>query len=125
MNDYKNYFENTKGTGILATADEDGSPNMAVYARPHAMEDGTLAVIMAHNKSYQNIQNNPLASYLYLEDGPGYRGKRLHLNKLREEEDSELLRSLKRRSYSKEQEASMKPLHLVFFEVVKERPLVG
>ena len=125
MNPYKNYFENTKGTGILATADENGSPNMAVYARPHAMEDGTLAVIMAHHKSYQNIKDNPLASYLFIEDAPGYQGKRLYLNKVREEEDSELLRSLKRRSYSEEREASMKPLHLVFFEIVEERPLVG
>jgi hypothetical protein len=125
MNQYKNYFENTKGTGILATVDGDGSPNMAVYARPHAQEDGTLAVIMAHNKSYQNIQSNPHASYLYLEDGPGYRGKRLHLTRIREEDNPELIQSLKRRNYSKEREEAMKPLHLVFFEVRKERPLVG
>jgi hypothetical protein len=33
--DVKTYFENTKGSGILATADKDGMVDAAVYARPH------------------------------------------------------------------------------------------
>jgi len=34
------YFENTKGTGVLATADSEGKVDAAIYARPHVMEDG-------------------------------------------------------------------------------------
>lgn len=33
--DLNNYFENTKGRGILATADADGKVDAAVFARPH------------------------------------------------------------------------------------------
>ena len=33
------YFEKTKGTGILATADAEGHVNVAVYARPHVPDD--------------------------------------------------------------------------------------
>ena len=33
------YFENTTGTGVLATADSSGNVNAAIYARPHVMDD--------------------------------------------------------------------------------------
>ncbi len=48
------YFGNTKGLGIMSTADATGKVDAAIYARPHIMEDGTLAFIMrdrlTHNK---------------------------------------------------------------------------
>jgi hypothetical protein len=44
--DLKEYFDDTKGVGVLATADGEGKVDAAIYARPHFMEDGTLAVIM-------------------------------------------------------------------------------
>ena len=42
----KEYFENTEGRGILATADGDGKVDAAIYARPHFMDDATIALIM-------------------------------------------------------------------------------
>ena len=39
----KEYFENTKGTGVLATSDRQGKVNAAIFARPHILEDGTVA----------------------------------------------------------------------------------
>jgi len=42
----KEYFENTEGSGILSTADSDGKVDAAIYARPHFMDDGTVALIM-------------------------------------------------------------------------------
>jgi hypothetical protein len=56
--DLKEYFENTKGVGVLATADGDGKVDAAVYARPHFTEDGTLAVIMRDRLSHLNLQSN-------------------------------------------------------------------
>lgn len=35
MKALKFYFENTKGTGVLATADSDGKVDAAIYSRPH------------------------------------------------------------------------------------------
>ncbi len=116
------YFRNTKGVGILATADDDGKVDAAVYARPHFMEDGTIAMIMRDRLTHLNLQTNPHAAYLFHEDGPGYKGKRLFLTKIREETDTDLLKSLRRRQYpDKKEEAKF----LVFFEVDQELPLIG
>ena len=119
------YFEEKNGLGVLSTADEKGVVNTAVYARPHVLEDDTVAFVMANRLSHANLAANPHASYLFKEEGHGYRGKRLSLTKIKEEHDTALLHSLRRRTYSDEQEAKMKPLSLVYFRVDEERPLVG
>lgn len=118
----REYFDNTNGVGILATADGDGKVDAAVYARPHVMEDGSVAMIMRDRLSHHNLQSNPHAAYLFHEDGSGYRGKRLFLTKIREERDSELLKSLRRREYPDTKEESQ---FLVFFNVDQELPLIG
>jgi hypothetical protein len=120
--DLKEYFENTKGLGVLATADGDGKVDAAVYARPHLMEDGTIAIIMRDRLSHHNLQSNPHAAFLFHENGAGYKGKRLFLTKVREEQDSELLQSLRRREYIDEKDETR---FLVFFQIDKELPLVG
>ena len=118
----KDYFESTKGIGVMATADADGKVDAAIYARPHFMEDGTLAFIMRDRLTHHNLQSNRHATFLFIEDRPGYKGKRLFLTKLREEENSELLHSLRRKQYPDDKE---EPKFLVFFELDKELPLVG
>jgi len=119
------YFESKTGIGVLSTADSSGKVDSAIYARPHVMDDGLLAFIMTDRLTHQNIQSNPHAVYLFKEDNPGWQGKRLFLTKVREEQDTELLQSLRRRKYSPEDESGMKPLFLVFFQLDHERPLVG
>jgi len=118
----KDYFESTKGVGVMATADADGKVDAAIYARPHFMDDGTIAMIMRDRLTHHNLQSNPHATYLFMEDGPGYKGKRLFLTKVREEQDSELLYSLRRRQYKDDKEEAR---FLVFFKLEKELPLVG
>ena len=118
----KEYFENTEGSGVLSTADGDGKVDAAVYARPHFMEDGTIAMIMRDRLTHNNLQSNPHACYLFIEKGPGYKGKRLFLTKLREEQDTELLQSLRRRQYIDEKDETK---YLVFFKTEKVLPLVG
>jgi hypothetical protein len=120
--DLREYFDSNKGVGILATADGDGKVDAAVYARPHVMEDGTIAMIMRDRLSHHNLQTNPHAAYLFHEVGPGYKGKRLFLTKIREEKNSDLLKSLRRRQYpDKKKEAK----YVVFFKLDQELPLIG
>jgi hypothetical protein len=119
--DLKNYFENTKGYGILATSDSDGKVDAAVYSRPHFMDDGSIALIMRDRLTHHNMQSNPRACFMFIEKGPGYKGKRLFLTKIREEQDSELLQSLRRRQYIDDTDESK---FLVFFTVDEELPLV-
>ena len=118
----KEYFDTTKGVGVLSTADSDGQVDAAIYARPHFMEDGALAFIMRDRLSHHNLQSNPHATYLFKEEGSGYRGKRLFLSKLGEEENTERLASLRRR---KTVYGNGEDRFLVFFKLDNELPLVG
>jgi hypothetical protein len=122
---YREYFENTKGVGILATADSEGNTDVAVYARPHVMDDGTFALIMRDRLSHHNLQSNPRAAYMFMQEGTGYRGRRFFLKKVREEQDSELLYQLRRRSYPDDDRIHSEAKFLVFFQVEKELPLIG
>jgi len=118
----KDYFEGKKGTGVLATADSAGQVDAAVYSRPHFMEDGSLAFIMRDRLTHHNLQSNPYATFLFIENGPGYNGRRLFLKKLREENNPELINKIKRRKYTDENE---EPKFLVYFKLEKELPLIG
>ena len=118
----KEYFESTEGNAILSTADGNGQVDAAIYSRPHFMEDGTIALIMRDRLTHQNLQSNPHACYMFIEKGTGYKGKRFFLTKVREEQDTELLQSLRRRQYIDEKDEAK---FLVFFNITKELPLVG
>lgn len=120
----KEYFAQTKGFGVLSTADADGKVDAAVYSRPHVMDDGTIASIMHDRLSHENLKSNPHAVYLFLEEGGGYRGKRLFLTKVREDSDPELINELSRRCYPSELQVKQ-PRFLVYFQIDKELPLVG
>jgi len=116
------YFDHKKGFGVLSTADGDGKVDAAVYASPHFMEDGSLAFVMRDRLSHHNLRSNPHATYLFQEEGSGYSGKRLFLTKVREEKNSSLLQSRRRR---KSTYGNGEDRFLVFFNLDKELPLVG
>lgn len=119
------YLENTKGFGVLSTANSKGEVDTAVYARPHILEDGTLVCIMRDRLSHENLKTNPHAAYLFLEEGPGYHGKRLYLTKIREENNREVADELCRRCYPKALVSKEEPRFVVYFRVDKELPLIG
>jgi hypothetical protein len=122
--DYREYFKDAKGRGVLAAADGQGLVDVAVYARPHIMDDDTIAFIMRDRLIHHNLQSNNHAAYLFMEDGAGYKGIRLFLTKVREEQDTDLLYSLRSDRYPSKKEEG-KTLFLVFFKVDKVLPLIG
>lgn len=117
----KSYFESTNGTGILSTADSNGKVDAAIYSRPLFLEN-KIAFIMRDRLTHKNLESNPHAVYLFIEDGPGYKGKRIYLTKVKEEKNSERIASLKRRKKDANPDEDK---FLVFFEFNSERPLVG
>ena len=118
------YFENTTGIGVLATADGTGKVDAAVYARPHVQDETMVAFIMRDKLSHANLQTNPSAVYLFVEKTEGYVGKRLYLTKIREETSPEAIEAMRRcqRGHSRGEEGHC---YLVYFKVDKVRPLVG
>lgn len=117
------YFDETRGMGVLSTADKDGRVNAAVYARPHVMDDGSLAFVMRDRLSHHNLTSNPHAAYLFREEGPGFNGLRLHLTKTREESGTPLVKELCRRCRIEDKPDTAR--YLVFFKTDKQLPLIG
>ena len=115
------YFEETQGLGVLATADSEGRVDAAIYARPHFMDEDTVAFIMRDRLTHHNLQSNPHAAYLFMEKSQRFVGKRLFLTKVTEEKDTDLAHSLRRRHYPDNGE----PLYLVYFKIDKVLPLIG
>ena len=119
----KAYFEATEGMGVLSTADGKGHVNAAVYARPHMLDEGSIAFIMRDRLSHHNLASNPHAAYLFREKGAGYKGVRLHLTKTREEKGTPLAQELCRRCRIDESHDTLR--YLVVFQIDKEMPLIG
>jgi hypothetical protein len=120
--DLKTYFESTKGIGVLSTANRTGKVNSAIYARPHVMENDTLAFIMRDRLTHANVQSNPHAAYLFIEEGTGYKGKRFFLTKISEEVNETLLTQLSRRSRPDKTEEIK---FIAVFQIDQELPLLG
>ena len=120
------YFEKTSGRGVIATSDAKGKVGMAVYGRPHFINEKTVAFIMADRLMHKNLQSNPNASYLFMESGERYIGKRLYLTKIREEKDSDLIDQIRRRDRRPSYRVyGDKSKYLVYFRIHKVLPLIG
>jgi hypothetical protein len=113
------------GKGVIATASAAGVVNTAVYARPHVIDDETLAWGMTDGRSYRNLKENPHASYLYMAPVSGFSGWRLNLE-LKEIEDSGDMLEKIRKSTSEivGPEAGMMIRHVGYFRVTEVRPLI-
>lgn len=120
------YFEATKGRGIISTADSTGQLTAAIYGRPHFFDENTLAFIMADRLTHKNLQSNSQAVYLFMEAGEQYAGKRLYLTKTREEKNSATIEQVRRKDSCPVDEEYMKQNRfLVYFNIDKVLPLVG
>ena len=122
--DWKKYFETKKGMGFLATANNKGEVDIAVYSKPKVMDDGTLACGMADRLTHANLNENPHAVYAFNEGG--FQGKRLFIEKVKEETEGPLIESIR-----KEADRLVGPgvgdmvKFVVYFRVKKDLPLVG
>ena len=118
------YFESVEGIGVLGTADADGKVDVALYARPHVLDETTVAFIMSDRLSHANTIANPHATYLFVEQGPGHKGMRLVLTKIAEETDPEKIEAMRRESRKGHNYAGTTKF-LVTFRVDHVRPLTG
>ena len=120
------YFEKTQGIGVLATTDASGQVNQAIYGRPHFTDDDddeSCSFIMGNRLSHDNVKHNPSASYLFIEEGKGYVGKRLSLTVLGEETDPEKIKAIRHRNIPTISQEEGK--YLVQFHIEGVRSLIG
>ncbi|MBN2591161.1 MAG: pyridoxamine 5'-phosphate oxidase family protein [Sedimentisphaerales bacterium] len=123
--DLKSYFAKTEGTGVLATADSDGTVDIAIYAKPEIINDSTIAFVMKERLSHQNLRTNLNAAYMFIEKGEGYNGKRLYLTKLREEINKSVVEEFIKRQPDIAEANDDSNKFLVFFHIENVYPLVG
>jgi hypothetical protein len=121
----KEYFENSSGKGVLATANSDGEVDAAIYSKPHVIDDGTIAFIMRERLTYKNLQSNPYAAFLFIEDGAHFNGIRIFLKKLKEDTDTELIKKMTKRYLTPEEDKAKGPKFLVYFKAEKILNLIG
>ena len=116
------YFAQTDGTVVLSTANGEEKVDAAVYSKPRLIEENSLALLMSDRLSHANIQVNPHAVLLFLENGPGWNGKRIYLKKTKEERNTELARSLVHHKHGDIEKINV---NLVYFQIQEIRPLTG
>jgi len=123
--DLKHYFQTSNGFGILATADEEGHVDQALYARPHIVDDHSVIFVMGERLSHLNLKSNLFACYTFIEDAKAAKGKRLYLQKTHEESNIEMINQIihDQPEIGHAQDDSEK--FLVCFQVLRVRPLVG
>ncbi|ADU66124.1 pyridoxamine 5'-phosphate oxidase family protein [Desulfurispirillum indicum] len=94
--DMKDYFAGHDGQGVLATATAEGKVNMAVYSKPFFLSatDEELAFVMARRMTFENVQANPHACYMFTEAGSQHKGCRIYLKRTEVIEDPALIAQL-------------------------------
>ena len=78
---------------------------------------------MSNRLSHDNVRHNLSASYLFIEEGQGYVGKRLSLRVIGEETDPEKIKAIRHPNIPKISEDEGK--YLVHFHIEGVRPLIG
>lgn len=121
---WRQYFDGTNGDGYLATAGQGGEVNIAPYFRPEVLDDGTVAFAMSDSRTYENVTQNPRATFAFNEGF--YKGVRLYLNKKAETQGGLLLDKLRRRADAEVLPGVGEHLkHVVIFEVERYEALTN
>jgi hypothetical protein len=112
------------GRGVIGTASKAGVVNMAVYAVPEIVDSETVAWGMTDGRTWNNVRENPNASYTYFAPGEGFRGARLTLTLSRTEDSGEVLAKIRERTAASSPGNPQAIKHVAYFKVVETRPLV-
>ena len=115
--------------GVLGTTDKAGKPNVAYFGSPRLMEDGTLVMGLASNRSLGNLEENPFAVFLAISESPvafTTPGYRLYLKVKELQKEGPLLDGVKKAiAEHAGQDAANMVVAGVAFEVTEARPLVA
>ena len=86
-------------------------------------DDGTCSFIMSNRLSLDNVRHNLSASYLFIEEGEDYVGRRLSLRLIGEETDPDKIKAVRHRNTPAISEAE--GTYLVQFHIEGVRSLIG
>ena len=61
------YFNKAPRIGVLSTSSKDGKVDSAVFGSPHMIDEKTVLLATAQNRTFTNLMENPNAVYMIME----------------------------------------------------------
>ncbi len=114
--------------GTLGTANKQGQPNVGYFGSPRLMEDGTIIMGLGSNRTLKNLEENPLAVFFCVAEGPvtfKTPGYRLYLKVREIQKEGSVLDGVKEAiaKHAGPEAAKMIAAGVVF-DITEVRPLV-
>jgi hypothetical protein len=114
--------------GTLATANNMGEPNVAVFGSPRMIDENTVVMGIGNNRTFRNLERNPKAVFIVMEPGQSvmdWKGARVYLDAVDMEIEGAFFDQIKHdiAKVAGQQAADM--IHAAIrFKVTEVRPLV-
>ena len=122
-------FNKKTRVGALATSNENGDVNVAVFGSPQMIDEDTVIMAIGDNRSYHYLQKNPKASYIVIEPGETaaeWKGARLYLEVESMEAYGELLDSMREKIRKVAGSKSADSITAAIrFKIIDVRPLIA
>lgn len=122
-------FNKMSRIGVLATSNNDGDVNVAVFGSPRMIDENTVIMAIGDNRSYQYLQENPKASFIVVEPGDSpmaWKGARLYLEVDTMERYGELLDSFREKIRKMAGDTSANAIvAAIRFRITAVRPLIA
>jgi hypothetical protein len=121
------YFNKQPRLGTLSTASKDGKVNSAYFGSPHMVDEKTILMGLARNRTLAYLQENPYAVFTILESGKTiseWKGVRIYVKMTDCTTSGEKLDKMKVKIEVAAGEAAARAIHAaVTFDVQEIRPL--
>ena len=121
-------FNRKTRIGALATSNENGDVNTAVFGSPRMIDEDTVIMAIGRNRSFENLQENPKASFIVIEPGDSpqeWKGARVYLEMSEFERYGELLDSFRKKIRETAGEESANAIiAAIRFKILDVRPLI-
>lgn len=122
-------FNKQTRIGALATTNNNGDVNAAVFGSPRMIDQDTVIMAIGDNRSFRNLQENPKASFIVVEPGDSptdWKGVRLYLEVESFERYGELLDSFREKIRKVAGNKSANAIiAAIRFKVKNVRPLIA
>jgi hypothetical protein len=121
------YFNKQPRLGTLSTASKDGRVNSAYFGSPHMVDEKTILMGLAQNRTLAYLQENPYAVFTIIESGKNiseWKGVRVYVKMTDCATSGEKLDKMKANIAAAAGKAAAKVIHAaVTFDVQEIRPL--
>jgi hypothetical protein len=122
------YFNRQPRLGTLSTSSKDGKVDAAIFGSPHMIDEKTVVMGTAKNRTLANLQENPYAVFMIMEPGKTvmeWKGVRVYLKVKDISTSGEMLDMIRTQTAKFVGESAAKMMYAaVTFEVGEVRPLI-